>query len=479
MAARPNLLLIAIDSLRRDHMSLYGYHRLTTPHLARFAEQGTMFRRPFSPSVPTTPAYASMLTGRDCFGTGVVGLRHKGDVAAPMLPEILERAGYSTCCVGFPGNPASRGFRTYLEYEGWGDAPGGAMPKAHALNEVAVPYLRTAAAGGDPFFLFLRHMDPHSPYLPPAPFDRLFYEGDELDPANRSLDRLYAFAPFADYFRSWFPGKVTDARFVDSLYDGAVAYMDAAIGRLFTVLDELGLTENTVVVVTADHGETLNEHECWYDHHGLYDSNLVVPLIIRAPGKLPAGARVDPWVQTRDMTPTMLDLLGVDAGLEFDGRSLLPPARGEPFVPETELYLTEATWMRKHGWRTPEWKLIRALEPDFHRKPEVELYNLVRDPDETENLADREPAVVALLEERMAAHVERREAQTGRRNPMFTQLGWHGTGDAPFASSEEAYRKLHIGSRKQAQRLQAHLSKEHPAEEHPAEAEEHKEGDSP
>ena len=456
---RPNLLLIAIDSLRRDRMSLYGYHRLTTPHIARFAEQATMFRHPFSPSVPTTPAYSSMLTGRDCFGTGVVGLRHKGDVAAPMLPTILEQAGYSTCCVGFPGNPASRGFQTYLEYDGWGDEPG-SMPKAHALNEVTIPYLRTVAGSGDPFFLFLRHMDPHSPYLPPAPFDRLFYEGDELDPSNHSLDGLYAFAPFADYFSSWFPGKVTDARFVNSLYDGAVAYMDAAIGRLFTVLDELGLAEDTVVVLTADHGETLDEHECWYDHHGLYDPNLLVPLVIRAPGQVPAGARVDPWVQTKDMTPTMLELLGVDPGLEFDGRSLLPLARGEPFVPESELYLTEATWMRKHGWRTPEWKLIHALEPDFHFKPEVELFNLARDPEELDNLAEREPDVVALLEERMAAHVERREAQTGRRNPMFTQLGWHGTGDAPFASSEEAYRKLHIGSRKQAERLQAHLAEE-------------------
>ena len=456
---RPNLLLIAIDSLRRDRMSLYGYDRLTTPHIARFAEQGTMFRHPFSPSVPTTPAYSSMLTGRDCFGTGVVGLRHKGDVAAPMLPRILEQAGYSTCCVGFPGNPASRGFQTYVEYEGWGEAPG-SMPKAHALNEVTVPYLRTVAGSDDPFFLFLRHMDPHSPYLPPAPFDRLFYEGDELDPSNHSLDGLYAFAPFADYFSSWFPGKVTDAAFVNSLYDGAVAYMDAAIGRLFTALDELGLAENTVVVLTADHGETLDEHECWYDHHGLYDQNLVVPLIIRAPGQMPGGARVDPWVQTKDMTPTMLDLLGVDAGLEFDGRSLVPLALGEPFVPESEIYLTEATWMRKHGWRTPEWKLIHALEPDFHFKPEVELYNLARDPEELDNLADREPDVVALLEERMAAHVERREAQTGKRNPMYTQLGWHGTGDAPFASSEEAYRKLHIGSRKQAQRLQAHLADE-------------------
>ena len=226
------------------------------------------------------------------------------------------------------------------------------------------------------------------------------------------------------------------------------------------MLEDLGLAENTVVVLTADHGETLNEHECWYDHHGLYESNLIVPLIIRAPGLMPTGVQVDSWVQTKDMAPTMLELLGVDPGLEFDGRSLVALARGERFVSESEIYLTEATWMRKHGWRTPEWKLIHALEPDFHFKPEVELYNLLRDPEELENLADREPDVVALLEERMAVHIERREAQTGTPNPVFTQLSWHGKGNEPFSSSEEAYRKLYLGNRKQARQLQAHLSEE-------------------
>ncbi len=439
-------------------MSLYGYNRHTTPHIAKFSEQATMFCQPFSPSVPTTPAYASMLTGCDCFGTDVVGLRHKGKIESPLLPKILERAGYSTCCVGFSGNPSSHGFQNYLEYESWDQS--GSMPKAHALNEVTIPYLRKVSSDSNPFFLFLRHMDPHSPYLPPEPFDRIFYEGDEHDPANQSLASLYAFSPFSDYFSSWFPGKVTDAEFINSLYDGAVAYMAAAIGRLFTALDRLGLSENTVVVVTSDHGETLDEHECWYDHHGLYDQNLIVPLIIRASGQMPEGMRVASLVQTKDMAPTFLDLLGIDAGLEFDGRSLLPLVCGEQFEPETELYLTEATWMRKHGWRTPEWKLIHALEPDFHFKPEIELYNIIRDPKELHNLADQEPGIVALLEERMSTHIARREEETGRRNPMFTNLGWHGVGDDPFQTSEEAYQKLHLGSRKEAQQLQAHLADE-------------------
>jgi hypothetical protein len=111
--------------------------------------------------------------------------------------------------------------------------------------------------------------------------------------------------------------------------------------------------------------------------------------------------------------------------------------------------------MRKHGWRTPEWKLIRALEPDFHFKPEVELYNLIKDPDENNNVAEQEPEVVAMLTARMEAHIAKRTRETGRENPMYTNLNWHGKGTGPFKSSQEAYDTMHIGSPKAAQKLQA------------------------
>ncbi len=124
---------------------------------------------------------------------------------------------------------------------------------------------------------------------------------------------------------------------------------------------------------------------------------------------------------------------------------------------ESEFYITEATWMRKHGWRTPEWKLIVALEPDFHFKAPVELYNLIADPEENNNLADDEPEVVAFLQARMEAHIKKREAQTGRTNPMYTNLNWNGKG-GPFKSSQEAYDSMHIGDPEAAKRLQAKLA---------------------
>ena len=337
----------------------------------------------------------------------------------------------------------------------WGSWAEGRLPKAERLNDVAIPRLREMAKGAKPFFLFLRHMDPHAPYLPPAPFERLFYEGNECDPANKSLEAVYSFKPFADFHKSWFPPGCTDKDYVIAQYDGEVAYMDAAIGNLFAAVDGLGLAEDTLVVITADHGETLYDHGCYFDHHSIHDCVLDVPLAFRFPGRVREGGRFDDICQMKDLMPTMLELMRIRTKIRFDGRSLVPRMEGRERTQEPEMYITEATWMRKHGWRTPEWKLIHALEPDFHFKPEVELYNLVADPEENVNLARKEPDVVEALEGRMAAHIARREKATGRPNPMTTNLDWHGKGGGPFQSSQEAYDKLYIGSASEAARLQA------------------------
>jgi len=453
---RPNLIVFGIDSLRRDHMSAYGYPKLTTPHLDRLAAQGVLFEQHFSPSIPTTPAYASMLTGMDLFGTDVVALRHQGPLGGHVktLAETLEENGYNTTCVGFTGNPSSRGFQSYLDYESWLPDETGRTPKAQNLNDVAIPELERLAADDKPFFLFLRHMDPHSPYLPPAPYERIFYGGDEKAPDNGSMEPVYAFKPFADFLKSWIPEGTTDQAYVAAQYDGAIAYMDACMQTIFAKLEALGLEEETLIVITSDHGETLYEHECWFDHHGLYDCTLVVPLILKFPGRLPAGKRVSDVTVIADIMPTVLELLGIETDTAFDGRSLTAMLAGKEKNRMSELYITECTWMRKHGWRTPEWKLIRALEPDFHFKPEVELYNLILDPEENVNLAEREPELVELLTRRMEAHIARREAETGRTNPIYTNVNWSGHGK-PFASSQEAYDTLHIGSVFNARALQA------------------------
>lgn len=457
MKRKTNLLLIGIDSLRPDHMSLYGYKHLTTPHMDKLAASGAVFENMFSPHIPTTPGYTSMFTGMDAFGMNVVALRHEGGLPKGIttIAEVLGKEGYNTTCVGFSGNPASRGFQKYIDFSGWGSWDEGRSAKAENLNAVAIPELKRLAASSKPFCLFLRHMDPHSPYLPPRPFERIFYDGNEFDKKNRSLDPVYKFAPFCDYFASWFPPGCKDKDYIIAQYDGALAYMDSCIANIFATLQELGIEEDTLVVIDSDHGETLYDHDCYFDHHGLYDCTVRIPLALILPGRISAGQRINDFCQMKDITPTMLDLMGIKTRIKFDGRSLLPRMTGGERLQEPEFYITECTWMRKHGWRTPEWKLIHALEPDFHFKPKVELYNMVIDPGENNNVADKEPGVVRMLEARMQAHIARREKETGRKNPIFTNLNWHGHGCGPFKTSKQAYTTMHIGSPNAAKGLQA------------------------
>ena len=453
---KPNVLLIAVDSLRANHMSCYGYEKLTTPHIDHFTGQCTLFEKTYSAHIPTTGAYASLLTGRDSFATQVVALRHHGPMTSKVktLAEILRGHGYNTTCVGFTGNPAGRGFEKYLNYsESWGSYDDRPLRKAERLNDVSQPEIERLARSSKPWFIMLRHMDPHAPYLPPAPYDRMFYQGDECDPKNKSMKPVLSFKPFRDFHASWSPPGITDKDYLIAQYDGEIAYMDACLQNIFTQLETMGILDNTIVVLNGDHGETLYEHECWFDHHGLYDPVLHVPLIIRYPKMMPPGLRVSGYNQHKDLVPTILELAEIKSRIPFEGRSLLAMVRGEVASLDSEFYINECTWMRKHGWRTPHWKLIVALEPDFHFNPPVELYNLVDDPLENDNLAQKRPDVVRSLQTAMTAFIKMRERETRLRNPMMTQGAW--APGAPFKTSRQAYNKLHIASIAQAKQLQA------------------------
>ena len=448
MSKKPNILLFGIDSLRSDHMSLYGYDRLTTPHIDKYIDEGgVVFENMFSPSIPTTPGYASMLTGLDCFGTDCVALRHEGNLLGSIktLPEILRDYGYTSTCIGFKGNSSSRGFDSYIPYGDW------KPDKAESMNEAAIPELKRLTKQEKPWLLFMRHMDPHSPYLAPQPFQDMFFQGDGFDPADKRMQKVYDFKPFGDYIGSWVPEGLTNPDYVIAQYDAAIAYMDAAIQQILEKLRALGLEEDTIVVFTSDHGETLYDHDCYFDHHGLYDPTLVVPFIVVWKNHLPKGLRITDTMQLKDITPTLLDMMGIDTGLPFDGRSLMPLIRGGHREKEDEFYITECTWMRKHGWRTPEWKLMISLEPDFHYKPPVELYNLVNDPEEYDNLADKRPEVVKMLTDRMNAWIEKRVKETGRPSPIEVNFL---RPEGPFATSDEAYHGKYIGSVAQAVALQ-------------------------
>jgi arylsulfatase A-like enzyme len=430
--------MFVIDSLRADHCSTYGYHRSTTPIAATLASRGVLFTNHFSAYIPTTPAYSTILTGRDVMAHETVALQPKGpfDPAIRLLPEALKEAGYTCIRVGLHGD-LYRGFDRLDGYsEGWYRWEDRPARKAESMNEVAIPALEELAAGKSPWLLFLRHMDPHAPYLPPPPFDTMFYSKDPADPGiPDTMGPVRDFPNFRDFHLAWMPPGVRDIQHPISQYDGAIAYMDTCIQRILSRLEELGQAENTLIVWTSDHGETLDEHGCYFDHHGLYEPTLRVPLILSHPGKLPEGKVVDAITLHQDLMPTVLEHAGLAESipaLGMEGQSVLPLISGEVPALRSEFYITECTWMRKRGWRTPEWKFIEALEPDFHGKPQVELYNLKTDPLELTNAAEKAPDVVALLKERMEGWIAQRLKETGKPDPiMGYSLGVEGRIGAP------------------------------------------------
>ncbi|NLH99731.1 MAG: sulfatase-like hydrolase/transferase [Chthonomonadales bacterium] len=419
-----NVILVSLDTLRADRLGCYGHFRPTTPHLDRLAAQGTLFMEHFSPHIPTYPGHTTMLTGRDVYAHHVTGQSAAFEPPAdmPMLAERLKDAGYWTAAADNLGKWFTRGF-DMVETYAWDTSLKREWRKGEAVLEASLRALNVAADQAQPFFLFLHFWDPHTPYLPPAPFDRMFFEGDERDPTNRSMDAVWAFEPFKWYFHEWMPG-VTDIEFPKAQYDAEIAYMDACLGHVLTRLEELDLVDDTLLVITTDHGEELDEHGCWFDHHGLYDTNTRIPLILRLPGAVPAGRRVHGLTRSLDLVPTILDYAGV-AAEPLDGISMRPLIEADgPGVSRgtcDAIHMTENTWMKKRAVRTHAWKLIRALEPDAHGFPEVELYNLSEDPEEQRNVADAMPEQVAALTAIMEDHVRRRVETTGRPDPLPLQ----------------------------------------------------------
>jgi len=268
-----NVVLMVIDTLRADHLGCYGYAYDTTPHLDRLAAEGVLFENCFAPGIPTLPAHTTLYTGRHPIAHNIVS--HGGEVdldeAIVVFPELLQQAGFATTAA--VDNLASlkpwmaRGYDTYLNPAS--RHPLELLVSCEEINGAAVRWLRQRPPR--PFFLFLHYWEPHTPYLPPERY-RNFYQGDPFDPANRTLVGMEAH-PLGQLWRqTWFPklgGQVTDGDYIRSLYDGEVRHADEGVGAFLRALERLGLAEDTLVIVTSDHGETFYERGIFFDHHGL------------------------------------------------------------------------------------------------------------------------------------------------------------------------------------------------------------------
>jgi arylsulfatase A-like enzyme len=401
--ARPDVVLIVIDTLRADHLGVYGYDRDTSPHIDALASRGVVFTRASSPSSWTRPAIASLMTSRLPSEHGAVTAQHRLDDRVATLAEVFRSAGYRT--LGVCANVAhiteragfARGFDDWKTLrvpvaEGEGEAiwaeptPSGSRrwlraPTAPELNRELLP--RLPAAGGRPVFLYVHYMDPHSGYLPASPYRERFLR----DPA---FDRGQPPAT-SDHVRELAAGRLSidergRQRLID-LYDGEIAAVDDAVGELLAALAERGYEGRSVIALVSDHGEEFGEHGGWFHGITLYHESLNVPFLLWDSRTGEVGATVDTPVDLLDVPTTLLALAGLEPTEGMRGRRLgadgaTPPTRSLFAELHRDLLIEGGVRERSHRWaytRWP-WKVIA------HRQRVVEFYRVDRDPLEREVL---------------------------------------------------------------------------------------------
>lgn len=338
-AGVPNVLLIILDTVRAANVSAYGYDRETTPNLSRLAESGVRFAHAFSTAPWTLPAHGSLFTGRYAHELQADWRAPLGD-RFPTLAEQLTGAGFVTCAVS--ANPdyatAEVGLaRGFLRFEDHTLSVGELLRSTPLTLPITRNRMVRSMIGEDimgrrrapsvsrggrrciedsegrPFFVFLNYYEAHRPYLPPEPYrSRFVPNGEGLDP------RAVRIAEPGD---DTLPAKTAWAV---NAYDGAIAYLDAELGALFDHLEASGALDNTLVIITSDHGEEFGEHRVFDHGHSLYRQALEVPLIVLLPGRDPAGVVVERPVTLRSLPATILDLLDLDSGGLIPGRSLAP-----------------------------------------------------------------------------------------------------------------------------------------------------------
>ena len=378
-ASRPNIILIVIETLRADHLSCYGYHRPTTPAIDRIARQSLVFTQAFSACPWTNPTIASFYTGRypqSIFPPAIwqQAIAQKLPQELPILPEILQRAGYST--IALIDHPTvhqrlkyDRGFDEFINFypeksnredaqRFFADGKPKEIP-VHEFADIFAEKMRDKS-----MFMYLHVMYPHNPYRPPEPYNRMFTKLPDLRlPAHEKIKFL----------------KI-------ALYDGEVRRSDELIDRIWETLKERGLLQNTYVIITADHGEEFGEHGFWRHGQTLYQEALHVPLVIYSPRQR-QPLRIDHPVSTVDLFATIMDMAGISKFSNGDGTSLLGFGSSWPVIKSRETLFSQSPHYSQkyrilsvfHNW----FKLI--YDPDNNENNE--FYDLRRDPREKHNLA--------------------------------------------------------------------------------------------
>jgi len=312
-AGSRNIVFVSSDTMRADRLGVFG-HRPTSPWIDRLARQGVLFRRAFAQRSQTWPSLTSVLTSKHPLTHGVRTNGMLLDATHETLPEYLQAQGYATAA--FLGNMSKAAHRGYDEFFSNEGERGNTAVRDRELADRAVAWLRDRR-GDDPFFLWLHLMNPHGPYDPPDGYRERFHDAPygRFTGARPDLERI-----------ALEKHELTreDLEPMLAAYDGEVLATDQCVGVLLSALDELGLSEDTVVVFFSDHGDELYQRNYYFMHScSVYDSVLHVPLVVRAPGRLPQDVVVDDIVELIDITPTALTLAGLETPEWAQGQDLV------------------------------------------------------------------------------------------------------------------------------------------------------------
>lgn len=387
---RPNVVVYLVDTLRSDHLGVYGYERDTSPALDAFARDAVVFDQAYSPSAWTRPACASLLTGLNPQKHRAMTREDTLGAELELLSEYLQALDYRTA--GVVSNPnviALWGFDQGFDW--FEDVPAATHhARADAVNEAV--FRRLQALGTGPFFLYVHTMDPHGPFDPPPPFDVRY-------PRHRkraiSPSRIMPDTP-----RS----VVEDAM---SAYDGEIAFNDLHFGRLLDRLKADGLYESALIVFAADHGEEFQDHGHGGHGHTLFQELVRVPLLVKLPANAHAGRRIETSVSLIDVVPTVLSLLGVERSDGLDGVDLLPlvrsasaPPRERPFYLHLDVERADGATHVVRGVLRGSTKYVRRLSP----VQEEMLFDVEKDPGERDNRLAADPEATAELARMLDAY---------------------------------------------------------------------------
>jgi arylsulfatase A-like enzyme len=443
MIKQPNIILLVMDSARTANMSCYGYHRTTTPKIDALAKEGTLFERAISVGSWTLPVHASLFTGLYPLNHGLTVSKDALPDNFPTLAHQLKVLGYQTA--SFSNNAyvsevtgLTQGFEVVeelwrasnprgtkrtkmsrlikqLEHFGRPTKPlirllrafqvmRSAMKRqrnkrdkgAQLTNEKIRTWLTEARDPDTPFFIFVNYMESHEPYYPPHPYNRRFmpnrFTSRRIERVGNNKEAILSGSE---------KRRRDDLEILAALYDGELNYLDDQIGQLVHFIESLGILNETVLVITSDHGDSLGEHNHLGHRMTLYEPLVHVPLIVRYPARFQPGTRVAQQVSLIDLYPTFLAVAGANLShVPLNGfHSLtMPPGSGErPFLIAENTAPKSLNGVVSRMLRAERYKYI------WKSNQRHELYDLVKDPNELNNLVEVEQQVARNMHEQLAA----------------------------------------------------------------------------